>query len=457
MRTVQIGTFNLVIGVEWIATQAATQKEAVEEALSTAGVKKKFGILIEGVDSYAVGLSDKPNRSIVGAAWLADSQKDAGDFVLIEELPDSSFWMCAIKNGTPFYGSDMVSDKQTIAEELKIILQSGSYRLLTKNEFFGEEFKNSSSEFAESGFESLIRGKPNKFKIKSLKQTQKQIIALAVMLVLLISGYTIWTEVSERWVKEELFKRQQQETMQKNQAKEAQVQTAKRDFELAKQKAIENANQTIKKLVNEQQAANLPLVWFNELAKLKLNTGGWQYKEGLCSNEECVITLTPSDGATNQSLKNHISDAEISEAGQAQLRRKTTWTHTENNQEDLSNKEEFSLKGISLLQALKGLGFLVSWTKLDPVLVNVEIPQVLRGIQPKNAAQPDTSGIEKIDTGVLHGSFKIDGVQSWSLKEIASRLPEKEFVYERLTVKFDSTNIGTLNSWSIEGSYYVKK
>lgn len=460
MKAIRIGPHTVLAGVEWLASQAATQKEAVEEAL-THDPAKKYGVILEGVDAFAVGMTAKPEKAVVGAAWLADSQKDDGDFVLIEPLEGSEYWLCAVKNGIPFYGSDLIGSARTIEQEAKTLLMAGGFRLITPDEQMGQVLGALATSYTAAGFEATVKGKGS-FRVKLLKGDKKLLLMVVGGMLALGTLYFGWTVYDESATQQNAIA-QSKAKQQAQQQQEAQARAnAQNEFNAAKDKMVKEQLSLIQTALAARGGLEATSRWAGVVNSLRAETAGWNYTEAICDNKGCSFLLVPDDGATNKDLFKLFPGASLDEKGYAEIKLPVQWPAGTVGVDQLRTKGQFVVDGISQFQVLKGLGFPVAWTPLTDVTVSVPLPAALQNNPMATAQTAHTlpvapmKTIESVAVGVAKGTFKIDGVSLWALDGISKRLTSPEVVYEKLTMSFDPSTPGSLKSWSLEGSYYAK-
>jgi uncharacterized membrane protein YciS (DUF1049 family) len=463
MKSIRIGSNMVVVGLEWMASQAVTSKEAIEEVLSQDN-SKKYGYVVEGVDTIAVGLATKPEKGNVGAAWLADCQKDAGDCVLIESIGPDEYWLCAIKNGAPFYGSDLIGDKNHIEQEARSILQTGGFRLITSDEFFLTTLEDVSETQIHEGFDTAVKGSGS-YKIKSLKMQRKTILfafgGVFAFVVLLISGFYIYESFQESAAAEEIKTKKLQQLQKTAIAAEK----AKLDFELAKKTAIENKEKEVLKILSEASGVDVTEEWANALGGLNLETSGWAYAQAICTTKVCSVRLKPTDGATNKELFSIFKNASLLENGNAEIKIPVNHIKADIKMNDLKTQSEFTVEGITDFQRLLGIGLRTEWKDTKELTEEIRLPQellskeVVSGVATQAAvAGQDFKKTEIIGLGIAKGSFTINGSQIWAIGGIGKNLTDKGVVYDNITVMFDAsqnTN-GSVKSWIIEGNFYAK-
>lgn len=463
MKIIRVGPYTVLAHVEWVASQAETQKEAIEEALSQE-TGKKYGIVIEGLETFAVGLTEKAEKATVGAAWLADSQKNDGDFILIEPLDGDEYWMCAIKNGTPFYGSDLVGKFKTIEQEAKMLLQTGGFRLITSDDKFGQSLGALATQYTAAGFEATVKGKGS-FKVKNLKSANLIIVGGVVAVVVAALGWFAWGEYTSYVEQQAAQAKQKALKAQKAQQESKTSEELKAIFNATKEKMIKEKLDGIQYALSSQGGVNATANWVKVITGLKVDTSDWRYTDAVCDAKGCSVLLTPVGGATNRDLFKMFPSASLfkknSQEQSAELKFPVQWAPSQMTIAQLKNKTLFEVDGISELQALRGSGFTSTWTPLVPVTVSVPYPKP--PIDPK--AKPGAPGSvqtvkpkpnEIIPIGVAKGTFKVEGKHLWSAEGVSRQLTSSEIVFEKLVVSFDKGSNGALKTWTLEGSYYAK-
>jgi hypothetical protein len=459
MKIIRVGPYTVLAQVEWVASQAETQKEAVSEALSQEN-SKKYGIVIEGLETFAVGLTEKAERATVGAAWLADSQKNDGDFVLIEPVDGDEYWMCAIKNGTPFYGSDLIGKFKSIEAEAKNILQSGGFRLITSVDKFGETLGALATQYTAAGFESTVKGKGG-FKVKNLKAGNIMIMSGIALAVVAAIGWFGWSEYSDYKAQQEMVAKQKIQKAQKAQLEFKNAEEMKAQFNATKEKMVKARLDLVQSALTMQGGATASSKWVGAFSKLRASAAGWVYTDAVCEYKGCVVSLATVGGATNKDLFRLFPTASLDAKNVAEVKLPVSIDQSTTRIENLKTKAQFEIDGLSELQTLKGSGFTVEWTPPVPLTVSVPVPKP--PVDPK--AKPGAPGSaqtikskpnEIVPIGVLKGTFKIDGKNLWSAEGVSRQLKSPEMVLEKLEMSFDKSTNGLLKSWTLEGSYYAK-
>jgi Pilin accessory protein (PilO) len=467
MKAIRIGPNMVIVGLDWMTSQAVTPKEAIEEVLSQ-DKSKPYGCVVEGVDTIAVGLSEKSEKGNVGAAWLADSQKEDGDVVLVESIGGGDYWLCAIKNGAPFYGSDLVGDFDHIEKEARSILETGGFTLMSSDQAMLDALKDIAPNQIQEGFSAAAKGKGT-YKLKSLKLQRKAVMyALAgVVLFCFLAGAVMY---GLEWMNDsQLAAKAQQKKKQAAAALAQQIEAAKADFEIAKTTLVTEKTREVEGLLTNQSGRNATSQWAKALGSLRLDTAGWAYSEAACDTKECVLQLRPTDGATNKDLFTLFPGASLDAKGFAEIKLSVSWQPQPTKMSDLRTSSQFTIDGISEFQILQGMGFKTDWKDAEEVSVDLPIPPVLQNVaagavagQPGISAQPLAVGMpkvmEKVGLGISKGTFAVSGTQLWSMDGVSQHLTGKEVVYDKLKVSFEpgAGSIGSVKSWIIEGSFYAK-
>jgi Pilin accessory protein (PilO) len=463
MRIVKIGPYTVVAGVEWVATQTSSAKEAITEAkLNVDDATLKHGIVVEGVDGYAVGFTQKAEKHTIGGAWLASSQKDDGDFVLVEPLDGGDFWLCAIKNGTPFYGSDLIGSAQTIEREARTLLESGGFRLVTSDENFGLALGELSTTFTAAGFEALIKGKGG-FKTKPLDGDKRKLIYAVIVALILAGGYFGWTYYDEVIGQERVAAEVKAKKAQQQQKDAKLREAAQAEFNALKQKMISEELAKVSKELSTQ-GGDMPVLWSKVTGALHANTANWAYADGICDVKGCSFLLKPGVGATNKDLFKTFKTASLNEKGEAEIKYDMDAQALAVTTDQLRDKGAFVVDGLSLFQELKGSGLNVTWGQPENMMVKVPLPQILQqttGMPPPAGAiaQPPMPGVQKIDesvhVGLTKGGFSVAGTSLWALEGVAKKLAVPEIVYNKLTLSFDTSGL-IIKDWKLEGAFYAK-
>lgn len=461
MKIIRVGPYTVLARVEWVASQAETQKEAIAETLAQDSTKK-YGIVIEGLETFAIGLTEKPEKATVGAAWLAESQKTDGDFILIEKLASDEYWMCAIKNGTPFYGSDLIGSSSSIKQEAELLLKSGGFRLITADEKMGEALSSFATHYTATNFEGSVKGKGN-FKVKNLKSGKVIALTAVALAVLCIGGYLFWDNYSAGIQKKQAIAKSMATKAMKAQQEKKVEEDMKAAFEVTKNKMIQEKLDFVQSALSAQGGADASAKWTKVMTDLKIDTAGWQYTEASCNNVDCALLLAPEPGATNKDLFKMFPGVSLDQKWNGEIKVPVKWEKSQTVVSNLRSKAEFEVNGISDFQRIKGSGFTVVWTPLLPITVSVpypkiEAPATVNGkpAQPGSIQQQKVKKDEIVPIGVAKGTFKVEGKHVWSAEGVSRQLASPEVVFEKMVVLFDKSSNGAMKSWTLEGSYYAK-
>lgn len=457
MKSIRIGPYTILASLEWLASQASTKKEAIEEALNH-DKTKKYGIVVEGSDTFAVGMMAKQEKGIVGAAWLAESQKEDGDFILVEPIENGEFWMCAVKNGTPFYGSDLVGSFDVIEQEVKSLLQSGGFRLITTDEKIGQTLGSFATSFTAASFESTVKGKPT-FKVIALKAAaQKNMFIVGGILItgMVAFGLNVaWDSYQEDKAMQEQMLKQQQKNAQLQQARDS----AKAKFEADKKRLIADKLAEIDRELKLQGNPLILKTWADAAIGFSLVDYGWVPKKINCNATDCAGLIVPLKGSTFKDIFKVYPQLSLTKDG-AVLTKSIKPIPSEESLKNLLTPGAFVIEGFSEFQVLDGMKMAVDLKPFKEIKVTVPVPTELQEEEAKKAGIQNSKGLKTVEigVGVFKGDFKLttnnDDISG--LAGLNEYLTTNGITFKTVTVDIEINTVGKIRSWTLEGSYYAK-
>lgn len=457
MRSIRIGPYTILASLEWLASQASTKKEAIEEALNH-DKSKKYGIVVEGTDTFAVGMLAKQEKGVVGAAWLAESQKEDGDFILVEPIDGGEFWMCAIKNGTPFYGSDLVGSFGVIEQEVKSLLQSGGFRLITTDERIGQSLGSFATSFTAASFEATIKGKPA-FKVIALKAAaQKNLFIVGGILLTGMAAFGLnvaWDSYQEEKQQEASQKAQQAKAQQIQQAKD----TARAKFDADKKRLIAEKTAEIDKELKSQGNPMVLKQWAEVSLGFNLIDYGWVPKKINCNVKDCAALLSPAKGSTIKDVFKVYPQLSLTKDG-AVLTKQIKPVSSDESVKDLLTLGAFVINGFSEFQVLDGNKFSVDLKQFKEIKVSVPVPQEIQEEEAKKLGIQNSKGVKTVEvgTGIWKGEYRLttNNEDLSALSSLHEYLTTNGITFKSVNIDMEVNSIGKTRSWTLEGSYYAK-
>jgi hypothetical protein len=476
----------LVVGLNWsvIPKSGTGRKKEIRKACVDSGYT--FGVAVEGADVAAIGLCAKKAEFPSGAAMLAAAntlaikKRDFGDtqssanWVLVERLKGGDktglYWMCAISEGVPVPGTDIIEDLAVTSARLAELVE-----ILENVEIFSiepeilEYVAGASPSFEKSFAELTVD-------VTSGKATRPQkivgvpdwfyasLVGVAVIVGLGL-GYSWYSENQAQEMK-----RQQSEQKKSMQAKASQEEALRKDQNYRRSDEAAR-KQELDKVVTSLSRAAAPLVkeWSRVVNGLALNQGGWIVERVSCDTVACLVSLSRDVNlGTNASLREVVPSAEFTEAGTASYSLPITLPPARAvSLDELSSWSDFALRVGTNLQQLKmsglvdpSLGLRKELTYRPPAVVTpsntgvagaVTAAQGAVAVATSNPAQqPPPKPL-----GLLSGPYTIKGSSLWELSDVGEYFTGTEFSVDALTVDFGKT-FGVDPTWEIKGAYYLK-
>lgn len=448
MKIVKIGGNSVIVGLDWSASQAESLKEAINETVAGDKSQKAYAA-IEGIDVISVALHTKLEKGIVGAAWIASSQKDKVlDFILIEPVSEKEYWMCGIKNGAAFYGSDIVGEYTKIIQQAKVLLEGGDFKLFTTDEKVIEDLAAVVSNYTAAGFENLVSGKSAEFKLKSVNSGVEAAVKLGVLVVLIAGAYFAYdwyqTSVVQQQALEQLNLQNALKQKKLDDLRRTAQQSNEKNMMIAKEKFIGDLAQKI-----ATSGGSVPLLWSESYTMLPHNPNGWRYSKIDCVPLSCNVSLVPEKYATNHNLGDIFDKAVIDpETGIAQFTIKIEPPAASLSLGEIPGINYAYINSMSVLQNVKTNGFDINWKQPK------EMTYSYRKSTVDETALSIVESDEKVNSGVYEGSFELKDTAVWKLDALANLIKEPSIVYNSLEIKKGEKDE---LSWNIEGKFYGTK
>lgn len=474
----------VVAGLNWsvIAKSGPGRKKDIRKACVDSGFT--LGVTVDGADLAAIGLCAKKAEYPSGAAMLAAAnalavkERAFGDtstsanWILVEKLKGGDrsgmYWMCAISDGVPVPGTDVVEDLTVTSAKLAELVE-----ILENVEIFSIEqeildYVAGASPSVEKGFADLtanvvIAKSLRPQKIVGIPDWVYLLVAGTCLLVAAGFGYNVWSE-----------KQAQEERRRMEDAKKANIQKGLVEAELLKNKQYQEqdrAAQTAELNKISQQLAKSPAqvmkAWSMTVNSLPLNHGGWNVGSMTCDLVNCTVLLGRDESVgTNASLRELVPTAEFNEAGGASyvIPVKSASASRQVALDSLATWADFALTVGSSLQELKmsglveaKLGARKEMMYRPPALPSAPqaggamgaINSAVNG--PAQASQPSAPK----PLGIVSGNFSLSGSSFWQMDYSSEYLRSNEFSVDSLRIDFPR-NMSADPSWSINGAYFLR-
>lgn len=465
---VGLGGKKVAVGLAWsvIAKSSAIKKREIKKACDESGLS--FGIVVEGPEVAALGLCPKKVDHPSAAALLAAANTKAlknqafaqsnGSWIMIEKITSGerqgSYWLCAVTDGVPVPGTDIVEDLTVISAKLAELIDIlEEVDLYTPDQEI-QEYVDGVVASINKGFAELTSdvslpkgGKPQK--VTGVPDTVYMGIAAAVVLLMAGLGYMWYADhqATEAKARRLASARLAQQKIAEQTAAEQNADYQRRIAE-AERAALNKIEASLR-----LRPAILAKAWAETLDSLPLNHGGWEVTNAKCDAKACLISLKRAEMfGTNALLLERVPSAQINKEDASYSINLPVYEQPLVSLGALSDWSSFSRVTVSQLQAMK-------WSDLDgKVGVPVEVtfmPPPTPSMGPAKPADPSQPQVVPKRVGFAGGAVTIDSSRMWPLKEIGEILSSNEIGFEGLDVKFNG-GVAKDASWTITGRYFVK-
>lgn len=471
-QEVVLGGRTVLVGLNWkvIAKAGQARKRDIKQACADSGFK--FGLVIDGSEeSAAIGMCAKKTDLPAAAALLAaanassDKANSFGDsessrnWIVVEKISGGDkaeqYWMCAIADGLPVPGTDVVDDLAVISARLAELVEIfESVNIFSVEQEILEYVAGVSPAF-EKSFDELTAGVAVNKAVKPQKVigVPDAVIAAGVVVavgVMGVVGFNIYSEQQAAAQKKAaLLRRQQMDAATR--AQEAAAQS------LEYQKTIANALQEAQNRVMSALAMNpdsMMRAWGKALAGLPLNHGGWQLVGARCDSAQCVITLKrdPVLG-TNRGLLEVAPNALFGATDTASyIVPVKVDSNGATGMDMLPDWKKFLMDDMSLLQEARVTRILQA-EFAEPLDLTYQVPPPpAPPAQPGQPPVPPAPGGAKT-MGIMSGDWLLKGSNLWALEAAGEFTRGKGLSLGELEVSFAGNGDAT---WTARGKFFAK-
>lgn len=482
MNIVSMDNKKWVVGIEWQILPGETDdyKDEIKEASKKAG--KNFGVTFDYDDVRVLGLLDKKVKEPVAAAYAAranqkmlkkeeEEENESGtptanplkDWIIVEEVGDH-YWLCAIKNGIPLPGFDVVEDLDQISHKIFELLEVDTYTIYTKSERVDELLRGSKFTEPKSLFDLVEEAKFDKVDFSKIKVSQlvgidsKYLIVIIAVFGVIILGYFLNDFIQNQSLASKAKQLQEQQMKQKmleQQQFEQQMREYDKQVEQAKQAALQNVQQNIS-LKNKEILNN----WVNPAVNLNVSTGGWNVSKYICNvsnainnnqtTSNCYLLLNRTDYGTDQMLLAVFPKAKIvGNVGRVDIDIANSNLNDNNGvAPQVSDPNALLDNNISKLQQLKMANITYSISKQDEVTYPVPA-KPLTADQIRANAKPVIPS--PVGLGIFKGIIQVNGTNLLFLKDAINLLSYSSVGVNNLDAEINYDD----QKWTITLNYYT--
>lgn len=464
-------------GLAWsvISKSGVARKKDIKKACAESGLS--FGIVVDGIEDSALGLCpkkvDHPSAAAMLAAANVKALKDRafGDsdsnssWIVIEKITSGeragSYWLCAIADGLPVPGTDVVEDLAVISAKLAELIDILDNVDLYSPDREIQEYVEGVTTAMNKGFAELTAevslpkgGRPQK--IVGVPDTVY--MGVAALAVLLIGGvgatWYVDYQATEEKAKKAASARLAKKRIAEQSAAEQSADYRKRVAE-AERKAMEKLAGALR-----VKPGSMALAWGQALDTLPSNHGGWEVVSADCVETSCKIALKRLEKlGTNEALLEIVPAAMISN-NDATYQLEIAPLESQGVQlSDLGTFANFEREPKTQLQMMTWSGIEAKPGAVKEITFTPPPPPVAKGEKDDKKSAMDKSGKPRgaapKSLGYASGLLTVGGSHVWQIAKLEELLDAKEISFETLKVEFNG-GAGGGGAWRITGRYYVK-
>lgn len=468
MQIVKIGNKSYGVALDWHLLQKGgpTGKE-IKLLCKDTGMKFgcKISLKINDEKLDVVGLSSEKTSAIPGAALLAEANRihlgdgssgdESPDWLLVEKIDGSDYWLCAIKDGVPAPGMDMVGNYDYVTSYIADILDAGSFTVFSTDdrirEYIGEMYSSEDKDF-----ESLISGLKSKVKIEQLEGIPTEAIAvfggIAIVTILGGGGYFMWQEQEAKRIQEEARAKAARdlEASKNNQKINDQQLQAAAEAAIAQKKFLILSDVNNFDVVSERIRS---LIY-----KVDYVYGGWRADNINCAIDSSKCTLTLKRDAMMLGTRNSIlsifpnavitADDAVVDFAITKHNFPADYKFTDN----IASDDNFANNYISYMQGLFNAGITHSFENSVAVQQTVTRPAPpVPCSNPTGNCPPPPPITGQVDVGYKTGKLSLVGSGVDKYADLVNTLGStKSIVIKNVSFKIDSSD------WKLDGEYYTR-
>lgn len=473
----------VVVGLNWsvITKSGPGRKKDIRKACVDSGLT--LGAMVEGRELAAIGLCAKKAEFPSGAAMVAAAnslvlkERDFGDtktganWILVEKVKSGErsdmYWMCAVSDGVPIPGSDIIEDLTVTSAKLAEFIE-----ILENVEIFSTDEEILS--YVGDARPSIVKGFAELTEKVSLSKSMRPqkivgIPDLVYIVIFIVAGLVV-AGVALTWYTEQQAqeaKLRQANTIKAQNARNEQEEILRRTREYQQADALARNAELLKVTAAlSKKPSDVFSAWSQAINSLPLNHGGWNMESLSCNLASCTVVLARNENVgTFGSLRSIIPSVEFTEAGGAsytlplQMGRDRVVALT-----SLKNWQDFAFKEGIALQQMKMSG-MVSAALGQRQELTYRPPQLPTSGNANGVAVTQTVVAGAVTgtapnqqqakpLGLASGVITITGTSLWQLDHVGEYLMSNEFAMTGLNVVFGKS-LSMDAGWTANGNYYL--
>lgn len=459
MLETQIDGKNVLLGLNWellpsIANVNSAVRNTIKANPEYKGAKKGFVIVHSGSGIIGFVTGNVKGKAISGAGLLsaANRMKNQGkespdDWLFVEKIDEDKYWFCAIKDGVPLPGTDIVESFDVVTSILEKTLVVKTFSLYT-NDAKTAEYVAGRANVYETGFGALTEGVliPKSEAMRSLGTNPIIFVVLIALLLAGGGGYFVYHKAEEE-------KKAQQETARLATEQAATVEAArvaeenKKKYELA---VNDNYNKVVAGAISSITVPENNLIiqkWIEIVGNLRVNNNGWSLTRVTCDVVECKIILGRGRWTTNQLLIELFPTAVFDKSAASYIVKLNLDGSRTLTPEDFKNRDFLNININSDFQKAQFAGVVANFEETKPIIRYGSAWDGTGNVTVSEA--PIERGIV-LNSGYEKGEFSITGNKLWGLAGLKSLLNYRFFGVEAMNMELPGM------SWAVKGSYLLQ-
>lgn len=433
---IQIGGKKVVVGLSWHALIGRSNEQRELDEIC-AKHETRFGIVLTHDEVSMVGLSKSPLRGISGAGMVAAGAKGRS-LVLLEAVGDDRIWLCAVRNGSPQPGFDVVVHPDKVPELLAQLSEIAEFKVVSS----AFEDVDESSDYAAltSGIKPLM--------VRQLVGVSSAVklagVGVLLVLGLGIGGWSLMQQMERQRALDALAMINQ-----------AQAESQRREAEAHRLAAVAAAEAAVATRVTALPAPLDQVTnWLGSFDEAPSAVKGWKMAQVKCSSAECQIFWSRTPIGTTSDFIAHavnsgwrVTSSEFDKITTVVANPSGPAVARNGSARDVPSAETAVPELMTTLQRLSLVGVQSLVKQASPVTSPAQA-----GAQ---AAPPPPAGASAANALAAAspwkvGALNLSGHRFFELREAAEFINYPNVSIASMTINFEN------QTWNMEGTYAVR-
>lgn len=480
MEKIEIDNKEYLVELEWRPLEASG-KSALKKAKETAralskaedGNDYKYAYIVESSGAAVAGYVENKSKDLPAAAYLAQANKEYNekhvassganmDWVIVEPV-DDRYWLCAIKDGAPLPGLDIMGTYEEISEAIDDLIELETFLFYTSSDDIFKNIKDiPGAGVEEKSFSEIIEDIKLKGGFKKVKGPNYVLIfSLLIIAIIAAVSYFLYASYKQAQLEEQQRLAAERARQQAQQRKETKLQAVE-NYKTVVREGFKNLND--KALSDSMSGSNKQILsyWANIIGNTPTNHNGWELSGIECDLDYCTVNLSRTDLTNNRLLKEMVDDITIN--GQSAFYRIEVpdADQTFISPDNVATDDDFLYNYISDFQNLSLSDSGIEYNIGQPEKVLYKIPK----LDITNKEMPDLNAVQSneqsnnrnseptvitLDNGWFKGNVNFNGSFIEFMYDLNRFIPDNAFSVK--TINFSYPDL----SWTLEASYMIKE